>query len=95
MPTDPAAGHLKMTGTSARPIAIYMPAFADGGAEKAMFRLAGAFAEQGLTVDFVVDRDSGPNRRALPPTARVAATTACCLRTGLSREIQETPSPTV
>ena len=71
MNNDRLPGCPAITHTSQRPIAIYMPAFADGGAEKAMFRLAGAFAEQGLTVDFVVDRDSGRNRPALPPTARV------------------------
>ncbi len=52
-------------------VTLFMPSFAGGGAERVMVTLAGAFARQGVRVDFVVARAQGPNRDYLSPYVKV------------------------
>jgi glycosyltransferase involved in cell wall biosynthesis len=52
-------------------LAIFLPSFAGGGAEKSMITLAHGFAERGHEVDLVVCRAEGPHKSAVDPGVRV------------------------
>lgn len=52
-------------------LAIFLPSFAEGGAERSMLRLAGGLLEQGHTVDLVLARAEGPNITAMPQGVRM------------------------
>lgn len=52
-------------------IALFMPNFAGGGAERVMINLAAGLADQGLEVDLVVARASGPLKNSVSPQVRV------------------------
>lgn len=54
-----------MTG-SGRKLALFMPSFRGGGAERAMVMLAQGFAARRISVDVLVAQNEGPN--APPPT---------------------------
>lgn len=58
---------------SAQPctVALLMPNFEAGGAERVMIRLAGGLVELGYTVDLLVLSDQGPYRDELDPRVRV------------------------
>lgn len=47
-------------------IAIFIPDFGGGGAERIMLRLSGFFLDRGFAVDYVVVREEGPLRYLLP-----------------------------
>lgn len=71
MNSDKARHAGKPDQDESKRVAIYMPALADGGAERAMFRLAGALIARGWQVDFIVDREQGPNAALLPASANL------------------------
>lgn len=52
-------------------IAIFVPSFRGGGAERAMLMFAEGLLELRHRVDFLVAQDDGPLRKALPPGARL------------------------
>jgi len=52
-------------------LALFVPSFNGGGAEKAMVRLAGGFADRGYQVDFVVTRAEGPYKGELDTRVRI------------------------
>jgi len=52
-------------------IALFIPDFGGGGAERIMLRLAGFFLKKGYIVDFVVVRKLGPLQYLLPQKANV------------------------
>jgi glycosyltransferase involved in cell wall biosynthesis len=52
-------------------IAIFMPSFRGGGAERAMLNLAEAFAAEGERVDLLVAQDEGAYRAGVPAAIRV------------------------
>ena len=54
-----------------RPIALFMPNFAGGGAERVMVNLAAKLAERGHRVDLLVGETKGPNFALVPDTVRV------------------------
>jgi len=52
-------------------LAIFLPSFAGGGAEKAMLTLAHGLAERGYAVDLAVARAEGPYKKAVDERVRV------------------------
>jgi len=52
-------------------IALFLPTLHCGGAERAMLRLAGAFAAKGLNVDMVLASAEGQYLNQVPPQVRV------------------------
>ncbi|TVQ57279.1 MAG: glycosyltransferase [Rhodobacteraceae bacterium] len=54
-----------------RRVTLFIWSFSGGGVEKMTLRLAGALLGRGFAVDVVVFRESGPNRKHVPPAARV------------------------
>ena len=54
-------------------VAIYLPSFEGGGAERAMVDVANGLRSEGLTVDLVVIRDEGPWRRLVSCDVRLVA----------------------
>jgi len=52
-------------------IALFLPSFRGGGAERVMVNLARGFAERGLAVDLVLAKAEGPYISQVPPEARV------------------------
>lgn len=54
-----------------RHLAVFIPALSGGGAQRRMLTLAGAFAQRGHTVDFVVVRPDGAFHDELPAAVRL------------------------
>lgn len=54
-------------------VALLMPNFEAGGAERVMIRLAGGLAEQGYPVDLLVLSDHGPYRDEVDPRVNVVS----------------------
>ncbi len=52
-------------------VAVFIPFFAGGGAERVVINLAQEFARQGVNVDFLVCRDTGPLRTNFGPGIRL------------------------
>jgi glycosyltransferase involved in cell wall biosynthesis len=57
--------------TASKRLAIFLPSFAGGGAEKSMLTLAGGLVERGYAVDLVVARPEGPYKGAVDPRVQV------------------------
>jgi len=57
---------------SPRPIAIYIPTLAGGGAELSMLRLAGELANRGHAVDLLLNRHRGAYAERVPANVNVA-----------------------
>ena len=54
-------------------LALFLPALDDGGAERVMLQLAGAFAARGRAVDLVLAVPGGPLSGQVPPGPRVVS----------------------
>ena len=54
-----------------RPVALFLPSFGGGGAERNMVVLAGGLAAAGHRIDLVAADASGPNRAPVDPRVRV------------------------
>lgn len=52
-------------------LAIFMPSFRGGGAERVMLTLAGGFADRGVAVDILVAQHQGPLAAQVDPRVRV------------------------
>lgn len=59
------------TASPATRVALLMPNFEAGGAERVMIRLARGLLEQGLAVDLLVLSEAGPYRQEVAPGIRV------------------------
>jgi glycosyltransferase involved in cell wall biosynthesis len=73
-------------------IALFLPSLACGGAQRAMLKLAGAFAESGLDVDLVVAAADGPYLSHVPPQVRLvdlAASRVLASLPGLVRYLRQ------
>jgi len=57
-------------GTAVERLALLMPSFRGGGAERVMLTLAGGFADQGLAVDLLVAQMEGAYVSEVPATVR-------------------------
>jgi glycosyltransferase involved in cell wall biosynthesis len=55
----------------ARPVAIFLPTLAGGGAERVFLTLADGFLRRGIAVDIVLSRAAGPLAQEIPRGARV------------------------
>jgi len=62
---------LKGAGVTMNRIALFIPNFGGGGAERIMLRLANYFLTEGYLVDFIVIKDDGPYRALLPDRAQL------------------------
>jgi glycosyltransferase involved in cell wall biosynthesis len=60
-----------MTVASGRRVAFVLHGFSGGGMERSMLRLAEAFLERGLAVDFVVGQAKGELLEGVPAAARI------------------------
>ena len=70
--TTPAHGiECQRLSTPRQRIAIFLPALAGGGAERAMVNLAGGFVRRGVAVDMVLGVVEGPYLADLDPEVRV------------------------
>jgi glycosyltransferase involved in cell wall biosynthesis len=73
-------------------IALFLPSLSCGGAQRAMLKLAGAFAESGLDVDLVVAAAEGPYLSHVPPQVRLvdlAASRVLASLPGLVRYLRQ------
>jgi glycosyltransferase involved in cell wall biosynthesis len=69
----------------ARPVAIFLPSFAGGGAERVFLTLADGFVRRGIGVDVVVSRSTGPLAQDIPAGARVVDLRTSRVLTSLPR----------
>jgi glycosyltransferase involved in cell wall biosynthesis len=60
-----------VTPPTTRRIALFMPSFRGGGAERVLLTLAQGLAEQNMAVDLVVAQNEGPFVSQIPPAVRV------------------------
>jgi glycosyltransferase involved in cell wall biosynthesis len=60
-----------VTLPTTRRIALFMPSFRGGGAERVLLTLAQGLAEQNMAVDLVVAQNEGPFVSQIPPAVRV------------------------
>ncbi|MDX1695091.1 MAG: glycosyltransferase [Ketobacteraceae bacterium] len=69
-PVNAASGNARKAHAAAR-VALFIPSFAGGGAERVFLRLAGLLIREGLAVDILVCRDDGEYRNIIPEGVRV------------------------
>jgi glycosyltransferase involved in cell wall biosynthesis len=86
------AGALPGPATARRDLALFIPSFRGGGAERVMLTLAGGFAARGFAVDLLVAQDEGSYRTQVPQAVRVvdlAASRVLKAVPGLVRYLRE------
>jgi glycosyltransferase involved in cell wall biosynthesis len=67
------------------PIAIFIASMSDGGAQRAMLKLAGGIASRGYPVDIVLAHADGPFLSEIPPSVRIVDLMSSRVLTSLPR----------